>query len=353
MAEEGGPPETHVVDGPSHGVRVEATSEATPRATKPLPLNSKRLKVLHVKQIAASMTLPTTGSSDELRQMIEGRLEDMGKDPRHVQVLVPEAGGAHLQLQDADGVFLDVAPEEEEHGGEITRTGSEGSEEDEVAQLQSALREAQNLNKTLQDEVSLLKSQLENERKRVKEMWYKNCDQLHEFDETLAAKDEEIERLRGSRRGVALDEHGRMSESLSLMPREVLPPSRSRRGKAPPVDVFTGENPEILLDDWLPALQRAATWNGWTQQEHLIQLAGHLRGRALQEWSLLDQKEKDSLDTAIASLRRRLDPGSKALAAQDFRHTLQKEGEAVSDFIRRLERTFRVAYGRDAMATDT
>ena len=80
-----------------------------------------------------------------------------------MQVLVPEAEGAHLQLQDADGVFLDVAPEEEEHGGEITRTGSERSEEDEVAQLQSALREAQNLNKMLQDEVSLLKSQLENE----------------------------------------------------------------------------------------------------------------------------------------------------------------------------------------------
>ena len=54
------------------------------------------------------------------------------------------------------------------------------------------------------------------------------------------------------------------------------------------VDVFTGENPEILLDDWLPALQRAAAWNGWTQQEYLIQLAGYLRGRARQEWSLLD-----------------------------------------------------------------
>jgi hypothetical protein len=119
------------------------------------------------------------------------------------------------------------------------------------------------------------------------------------------------------------------------------------------MDMFTGEIPEILLDDWLPALQRAATWNGWTQQEHLIQLAGYLRGRAWQEWSLLDQKEKDNLDTAIASLRRRLDPGSKTVAAQDFRHTLQKEGESVSDFIRRLERTFRIAYGRDALATDT
>ena len=350
MTDEGGPPETHVVDGPSHGAE---SGETTPRATKPLPLNSKRLKVLHVKQIAASMTLPTTGSADEVRQMIKGRLADMGKDPRHVQVLIPEAEGAHLQLQDVDGVFLDVAPEEDEHGRESSPEGSERGGEEEVAQLQLALREAQSLSKTLQDEVSVLKSQLEKERKKVKEMWYKNCDQLREFDEILATKDEEIEYLKGSHGGVASDEHGRVSESSCIMPKETLPPVRPRRGKAPPVDVFTGENPEILLDDWLPGLQRAATWNGWTQQEHLIQLAGYLRGRALQEWSLLDQKEKDNLDTAIASLRRRLDPGSKTLAAQDFRHTLQKEGEAVSDFIRRLERTFRIAYGRDAMATDT
>ncbi len=72
----------------------------------------------------------------------------------------------------------------------------------------------------------------------------------------------------------------------------------------------------------------------------------------MQEWSLLDQKEKDNLDTAIASLCWRLDSGSKMLAAQDFHHTLQKEGEAVSDFIKRLEHTFCIAYGRDAMATD-
>ena len=63
--------------------------------------------------------------------------------------------------------------------------------------------------------------------------------------------------------------------------------------------------------------------------------------------------EKESLDTAVASLRRQLDPGSNTLAAQDFRHTVQMEEEAVSDFIRRLERTFRIAYGRDAMSRGT
>ena len=156
MADEGGPPDAHVVGGPSHEADPSGT---TPKVTKPLPLNSKRLKVLHVKRIAASMTLPTTGSADEIRQMIEGRLADMGRNPRHVQVLVPEDESAPLQLQDADGVFLDVAPGEDEHSRGASPEGSERGE-DEVAQLRSALHEAQSLNKALQEEVSSLKSQL-------------------------------------------------------------------------------------------------------------------------------------------------------------------------------------------------
>ena len=63
-----------------------------------------------------------------------------------------------------------------------------------------------------------------------------------------------------------------------------------RQGKAPPppppVDPFTGEDPEMRFEDWLPSLDRAAEWNQWTPQESLLQLAGHLRGRAHQEWGL-------------------------------------------------------------------
>ena len=52
-------------------------------------------------------------------------------------------------------------------------------------------------------------------------------------------------------------------------------------------------------------------------------------------------------------LRDWLDQGTKVLAAQDFRHTVQKEHEKVADFVRRLERVFHIAYGRDAMSKDT
>jgi len=92
------------------------------------------------------------------------------------------------------------------------------------------------------------------------------------------------------------------------------------------VDPFTGENEEVQLDDWLPALQRAASWNGWTEEDQLLQLAGHLRGRALQEWNLLDATEKTTFAKAIEAMRARLDPGSKTLAAQEFRHTIQGRG---------------------------
>ena len=110
-----------------------------------------------------------------------------------------------------------------------------------------------------------------------------------------------------------------------------------RRGKAPPVDPFTEEDPEIRLEDWLPALQRASEWNGWSNADQLLQLAGHLRGRALQERNLLEKSDRNSYNKAIDALRARLDPGSKALAAQDFRHSRrecsqlrQEIGEVVS-----------------------
>ena len=47
------------------------------------------------------------------------------------------------------------------------------------------------------------------------------------------------------------------------------------------------------------------------------------------------------------ALHVRLDPDSKTMAAQDFRHSLQKSGENVPDFIWRLEKTFQIAYGKD------
>jgi hypothetical protein len=61
--------------------------------------------------------------------------------------------------------------------------------------------------------------------------------------------------------------------------------------KAPPVDPFNGEKPDLRLNDWLPNLERAALWNGWTDDELLLQFAGHLRGCALLGEILLQDRQ--------------------------------------------------------------
>ena len=41
------------------------------------------------------------------------------------------------------------------------------------------------------------------------------------------------------------------------------------------------------------------------------------------------------------------------LAATDFRHALQLEGESVADYVRRIERLFQIAYGGDSLSSET
>ncbi len=94
----------------------------------------------------------------------------------------------------------------------------------------------------------------------------------------------------------------------------------------------------------MPTLERAATWNRWSSEEQLMQLAGHLRGKALQEWNLICPVEKSSYQSATS------DPGGRVMAAQDFRHAIQREAETVADYLRRLER---LAYGRDDLKSET
>lgn len=67
-----------------------------------------------------------------------------------------------------------------------------------------------------------------------------------------------------------------------------------------------------------------------------LQLAGHLRGRILQDRELIREDEKSSFPQAVIVHKTRQDPGHRALAAQDFHHTVQSDTESVADMIRRL-----------------
>ena len=109
------------------------------------------------------------------------------------------------------------------------------------------------------------------------------------------------------------------------------------KGRAPPVDPFSGEEEAVRLDDLVPALQRAASWNGWCEADLLLQFVGHLRCLALQEWELLSEDQRSTFCTAVDTLRERLDPGGWMLAVQDFCHDAEKSEEVAADFILQLE----------------
>ena len=92
-----------------------------------LPLNSRRLVAEYVKAIATSLGLSTRASTDEVRQMVEGKLSE---SPRNVQVVIqePEAGTestnlVHLFLVDEAGAFKEIEAERE-HVRREARTGS-------------------------------------------------------------------------------------------------------------------------------------------------------------------------------------------------------------------------------------
>ena len=183
------------------------------------------------------------------------------------------------------------------------------------------------------EEVSRLNTKVKEEKNKYMALWHMNYEQLLEQDEAMASRDEELQALRG--RDEMLEAHprsetpprpvhegstgmhisdatgyaGRSVAGVAVVP--VSDPGRdpshplpsaphtrggawsvgrrrtscpavtgsrdgsSRRGKAPPIDAFDGESPDVLFEDWLPALQRAAVWNAWSKEETLIQLAGH------------------------------------------------------------------------------
>lgn len=153
---------------------------------------------------------------------------------------------------------------------------------------------------------------------------------MTELDALVASKEEEIARLQalvGAGRGASSvttsveseeeEEQGSSyTESCLVMPirGSTAGAVKVRRGKAPPVDPFSGESNEVQLGDWLPVLEWAASWNEWSESDKLLQLAGHLRRKALQEWGLIGEADKTTFKEAVNTLRTRLDPGSKTMS---------------------------------------
>ena len=114
-------------------------------------------------------------------------------------------------------------------------------------------------NKSLKAQVDELSKQLGVEKDRIKQMWLISSQQLADQDQDLAAKEETIAKLSAKLQELSVRSPGHHSRSdLNLFfypePETIV----GRKGKAPPVEPFTGEDTDTHLDDWIPSLQRAA-----------------------------------------------------------------------------------------------
>lgn len=170
------------------------------------PLNSKRLTVAYLTQLAAALQLPTKASATDLLQIIEGKLREMEYEPQNVQVVVKEADvgeSAHLQLQDVKGVFLEAAPVHREDEEVADNTGTEGAgdmeaqrqvdtaqeEDDSIEELREALLVTRRERDELDAALTVCKE-------RLSEVWSANCAQLRQFDSLMGSAEEEIKSLK-------------------------------------------------------------------------------------------------------------------------------------------------------------
>ena len=327
-------------------------------AEQVLPLNSRRITTGQMRALAAGLELPTNASREDLAQMLCGKLTEEGRQSSNVQLVV---GDRQLRLRDENGVFLEVAREDANEEPTLEAEEREGTPTPQPPedQIREELKRVTAERDDLQARVVGQQEEIQRQKERYAQLWRMNCEQLEEFDKTLGDKEEQIKSLLDKIQQLEAGNH----EHVAAVPTATTPVTTptiemsatnlGRRGKAPPVDQFSGNQHDLTFDDWLPTLERAAQWNAWTEEELLLQLAGHLRGRAFREWNLIRDDDRQDYNRAVKSLKERLDPGFRTLAAQDFRHTRQKESETVTDFICRLERTFQLAYGRDPMSQET
>ena len=107
------------------------------------PLNSKKLVADQLHRLAGMLGLPSSSTGSSTRQLIEGKLLQMGKEPRNVQVILSDEG-RRLYLVNDDGVII-VEPKHMSNTGVRTHTTTNEILNDEVSvhelkSLCSALR---------------------------------------------------------------------------------------------------------------------------------------------------------------------------------------------------------------------
>jgi hypothetical protein len=175
---------------------------------KTLPLNSRRLTVSLLRQLAAGLGVPSTASQGDLRPMIEGKLSDDGHNPLRTQVVLREVElGTLVCLQDEAGVFREIEPPEPDDPEDSLHSSlSEEDEDESEPEIVASLRA----------EILQLKAELEAQKAKTRDLWRLNCEQLAEMDGSLVEKDEEISRLNDEVSRLHRSSPSDISESASV-----------------------------------------------------------------------------------------------------------------------------------------
>ena len=146
----------------------------------------------------------------------------------------------------------------------------------------------------------VMRDALERKKQKAKCYWRERCDKLTKHEDELEAKDIEISLLKAKLLAFTSEVDHRASlcgmhtdnQQLGVTHPAPSTPTRetARHGKAPPVEIFAGEGKDMMFKEWLPSFERVADWYGWSENDKLIQLVGHLKGKAQREWSLLSPR---------------------------------------------------------------
>ncbi len=74
-------------------------------ASRPLPLNSKRLSTVLLRQLSRRLGLPVAAAPDEMRVLIEGKLDELGREPGNVQVTLEDVAHGTRGFRTTKGCF--------------------------------------------------------------------------------------------------------------------------------------------------------------------------------------------------------------------------------------------------------
>ena len=161
------------------------------------PLNSRRLRTVHLQLLAQTLGLPTTNiSTEEVRQLIDGALLGRKREPRNCQVVVQErretVSCIRLFLLDQTGVFHQSTPsyiplpEGEEAKPELS----------ELQRLQTQLQEMSERLHKAEERWHKAQEMLRREKETSQRLWEQNCEKLEELDAALADKEDHLAELR-------------------------------------------------------------------------------------------------------------------------------------------------------------